>query len=498
VKAGAKKLSSAELALADDIGRFFHDPLGYVRYAFHWGHGELAGHDGPDAWQTEVLQALGRALREQKAAVRLAVASGHGVGKSALVAWLVLWAMSTRPDLAGVVTANTARQLADKTWRELALWHRRAINAGWFEWSASKFVSIDRPKTWAVSATPWSKEHPEAFAGLHAEHVMVLMDEASAIDDAIWEVTEGAMTTHGAMWLCFGNPTRNAGRFRQCFGAHRHRWITYQVDARRARMANQDQIAQWIEDYGLDSDFVRVRVLGEFPKVDDIAFIPEMLVRRAMAREPVATGADALLVGVDPAGEGRDESVIRFRLGNDAASIPPLRIRGRTDLMELAALVAEMARGESLHIGRRFPDGIFVDATGLGIGLVQRLEQLGVPVIAVQASAESGDKRFANKRTEMWGRMRDWLENAAALSPRDAKLLADLTAPQYGWSRRRGAEDRLQLEGKKQMQARGLASPDDGDALALTFAYPVVQRRAQLPGQKLTRRLRQYDPTEAW
>ena len=130
--------------------------------------------------------------------------------------------MSTRPHPQIVVTANTREQLLKKTFRELSVWHKLLINTGWFTWTATKFYHNDHPETWFAAAVPWSAERPESFAGTHAEHVMLLFDEASGIHDVIWEVAEGAMTTAGAAWLVFGNPTRNTGRFRECFGKFAH------------------------------------------------------------------------------------------------------------------------------------------------------------------------------------------------------------------------------------------------------------------------------------
>src|SRR5207342_2270793 len=129
-------------------------------------------------------------------------------------------------------------------------------------------------------AVPWRADRPEAFAGTHEQHVLILMDEASAIADLIWETTEGAMTTPGALWLAFGNPTRSSGRFKECFAGGRfaHRWQTTQVDSRTAKMADQAQIEQWLTDYGEDSDFVRVRVKGLFPRQAVGQFIGEDLI----------------------------------------------------------------------------------------------------------------------------------------------------------------------------------------------------------------------------
>ncbi len=456
--------NNPEIALARDIAAFFHNPLGFVVYAFPWGTGDLAEHDGPDEWQRDLLRDIGDGTRTVAEALRVAVSSGHGIGKTAFVSWVILWAMSTRPHLAGVVTANTGTQLKDKTWRELSLWHKRAINSHWFKWTATKFYQADNPETWFVSAVPWSKERPEAFAGLHAEHVLMIFDEASAVDDAIWETAEGAMTTPGAVWLALGNPTRNSGRFHACFHRFRHRWITKQIDSRTAKMANKAQINQWITDYGEDSDFARIRVRGVFPRAGSNQLISVEVVDMAasMLLRAEAFSHAPKILGVDVARFGGDQSALIRRQGLAAFGLKAWR---EIDLMTFAGLVAQ-------EIMEFLPDAVFIDQTGMGAGVVDRLRQLGHSVIGVDFGSSALKKDlYANKRTEMWCLMRDWL-GTGAMIPQDQELRDDLTAPEYGFT---GDKGQIILERKKDMKARGLASPDKGDALALTFAAPVVK-----------------------
>ncbi len=449
-----------DASLADEIGGYFYDPLGYVLFAFDWGQGDLEGHE-PDKWQIEYLTDLGDALKtgdpgEISRVIRLAVASGHGVGKSTLVAWLILWAMSTRPNLTGVVTANTQGQLTTKTWRELSVWHRRAINAFWFEKTATKFYAVSDPETWFVALVPWTEQNAEAFAGTHGDYVLMLMDEASSIPPIIWEVIEGATTTGEVIWAAFGNPTRSTGRFRECFGRYRHNWIGRQVDARECRLTNKTQIAEWADDYGEDSDFFRIRVTGQFPRQGSLEFISGADVDDAIARDAVPEGPKVL--GVDVARFGDNKSVIAYRQGRKLVEL--WRYRG-LDTQQFAGHIAE-------KIDEIEPDAVFIDGAGVGGGVVDRLVSLGYQVIEVNGGkAAHNDADYTNKRAEMWGLMRDWLRGADI--PNDMELAADLIGPEYGFDNR----NRIQLEKKEDMQKRGLASPDDADALSLTFAEPV-------------------------
>lgn len=403
-------------------------------------------------------------------AVQVAVASGHGIGKTALVAWIIHWFISTRQNPQIVVTANTQNQLDNKTWRELARWWKISMHKEWFEWTATKFYLKASPETWFAAAIPWSEKNSEAFAGTHEEHVLLVFDEASGIADVIWEVAEGAMTTPGAMWIAFGNPTKNTGRFRECFGKFKHRWSTKQIDSRTAKMADKTKLEEWVQDYGEDSDFVRVRVRGVFPRAGDNQFISSEDVE--VCRHYVAEGYESqpMLLGVDVARFGDDRTIIRPRQGRKVFQAK--KYRG-LDTMEVADRVIEA-------IEEYDPRVAFVDGGGLGAGVIDRLKQLGYgsKVVDVNAGAKPlDDVKYFNLRAEMWGRMRDAVKGGMDLPADDIELVDDLIGPEYGYT----AKQQVQLEKKADMKRRGLASPDDGDALALTFAKKVIGSRSSRP-----------------
>jgi len=457
-------MSSTEKQLAEDIADFYADPLGFVMYVFPWQQegGPLEHQTGPDDWQVDILTEIGRGVEsgDLESALRVAVSSGHGIGKSALVAWIILWFISTRPHPQIVVTANTQGQLSTKTWRELAKWHRLAINRSWFQWTATKFYLKEEPETWYASAIPWSEKNSEAFAGTHEEHVMVIFDEASAIADCIWEVCEGAMTTPGAMWLCFGNPTRNTGRFHDCFTEQAHRWITRHIDSRTAKMANKKQLQEWVEDYGEDSDFVRVRVRGVFPRAGSNQFVPSDVVENCARYKAEGFENEPLVFGCDVARYGDNKCVIAKR-------------RGRK-LIEMKKWLGISTMEFATHISREIlsdaPDAVFIDGAGVGGGVIDRLDQLGFNVIEVQAGGSpEDDDRYTNKRTECWSRMKEWLSKGAEIGD-DKDLQRGLVGPEYYFN----AQNKIQLERKEDMKARGLESPDEADALALTFAERVL------------------------
>ena len=466
----------AELVMAEDLARFFADPLGFVFYAFTWGEGELAEVEGPDTWQAEVLAEIGVMVREG-IPVRQAVAAGHGIGKGAFSAFLLIWLMATRPHLAGVVTANTKNQLTSKTWRELQVWHNRLIGPlrQWFQWTATRYECRMAPKTWGIDAIPWSEGRSEAFAGLHARDVIVLFDEASAIADVIWEVASGAMTTPGAMWVVLGNPTRNTGRFHACFlGRERHRWRRRQIDSRTCRFADKAETQRWVDDYGEDSDFVRVRVRGQFPRASARQLIGGDVVLAARSREVEHDDAAPLILGVDVARYGSNKSVLAFRRGRDARSIPWQRYRG-LGTPELADRVADA-------IDRIRPDAVMIDGGGVGGPLCDELRRRRYRVIEVDFGGSCRDRaKYVNRRAEMWATMGEWLPRGAI--PDDDELAQDLVAPEYSYH---PTDGRLILESKDSMERRGIASPDEGDALALTFAERVARKDLSKPSARVS------------
>ena len=468
VQAQRSKYSTADLAAAEEMGRFFYDPLGFVLWAFPWGEKgtRLEKQTGPDTWQVEILTLLGEAVSagidvKDALPVLIAVASGHGIGKTALISWIILWFMCTREHPEVIVTAGKREQLSGKTWRELSKWHKMLIVSHWFLWTQTKLEHTLFPETWFAHAIAWSKQAPENFAGTHEEHVLIIYDEASAIDDAIWESTDGAMTTPGAMWIAFGNPTKTTGRFAQCFGKFKHRWKHRHIDSRTAKMANRALLQQWVDDYGEDSDFVRVRVRGVFPRAGTLQFIGLEEVNDAFRRQARGFEEFGRVLSVDVARHGDDQSCIVRRQQRKVWPLKRMRI---TNLMQLASRVAE-------EIDDFKPDVCFIDATGMGWGVVDRLHQMNYRnVIGIQTGekAEKPDL-FYNLRAELWYRMREWIRNGGDL-PQDNELETELTEPEYGFD----AKQRWVLETKEDMKARDLASPDGADALALSFAAPVA------------------------
>ncbi|WP_249115795.1 terminase [Azoarcus sp. L1K30] len=399
----------------------------------------------------------------------IARASGHGIGKSAGIGMVVNWALSTCEDTKVVITANTDTQLRTKTAPEVGKWQRLSITSHWFDVQSTSISSRDKAhtKTWRADLVPWSEHNTEAFAGLHNEgkRIVLIFDEASSISDKVWEVAEGALTDEGTeiIWIAFGNPTRNTGRFRECFRRFKHRWIARQIDSRTVEGTNKEQIAKWAADYGEESDFFKVRVRGMFPSMSARQYIGEADVTAAYGKHlrPEQYNFAPKILTCDPAWEGNDELVIGLRQGLSFRILHTMP-KNDNDLI-VAQKLAQFEDEEQA-------DAVFVDA-GFGTGIVSAGQGLGRDWVLVWFSSASGDIGCLNKRAEMWKAARDWLKAGGAI-PEDPQLRDELQAPELV-PRIDGA---IQIESKKDMKARGLPSPNRADALVLSFAYPVRKK----------------------
>lgn len=488
-------IDQAELDLATEIESFAHDPLGFVEFAFPWGvkGGDLELHSGPRKWQREVLGEVGARLRANDArgaaeVIQEAIASGHGIGKSAFLAWIALWSLSTREDTKGVITANTEKQLHTKTAPEIAKWHRMLINTHWFRLTTTAIYSADpaHEKTWRFDLVPWSENNTEAFAGLHNEgkRLVLIFDEASSIADKVWEVAEGALTDANTeiFWFAFGNPTRPSGRFRECFRRFKHRWLHRHIDARTVEGTNKEQIAKMVADYGEDSDTVKVRVRGMFPSQAAKQFISEAIVDKAYGRfiKPGSFEWAPKILTLDPAWEGDDEICFGLRQGLTYREL--LNLPKNDDDVWIANKLAEFEDEFDA-------DMVFIDAGGGGVGISHIGNALGRTWVIVWFGGGAAIDGYLNKRAEMYGSTRDWLRKGGCL-PKDPQLHTELTTIETVAR----LDGKTQLESKKDMKKRGLPSPGRADALALSFAFPVSPRDRSVTRASRGKVLNDYNP----
>ncbi len=466
--------------LLDELADFKFDPLGFVMWAFPWGHAgtDLEDEDGPETWQIAHLKSIGDKMlagADPNVVIREAVSAGHGVGKSACVGWIILWAISTAADTRGVITANTDTQLKTKTWAELSKWYQCFKARELFTLTATAlFIANDpvRAKGWRIDQIPWSENNSEAFAGLHnkGKRLLLIFDESAGIADVIWEKADGAMTDAKTqiVWCVYGNPTRTTGRFhKECTG-NRSQFTYRRVDSRTVRFTNKAEIQGWIDEYGEDSDYVRVKVKGQFPRAGFSNFISPELVGGARRRRIEARYYQMYpkILSIDPARMGDDFTVITLRQGQRVHY--QVRMSG-FDGPEVAGRVLELVKQDG-------PVAIIAyDAIGVGADLdsaLKRTPGLNAALLPVAWGVPAKEeKEYSNQRSEAWGRMRSWLETGQI--PDNDELEHELCSLDYGYD----AKMRIQLQSKKDCKKNSGKSPDGADSLAISFVVELIDRK---------------------
>ena len=517
----------ADISIAQDIAGFYDDPLAYVMYVFPWSSDpsiqqvkldeaykdRFNSEYGPDRWACEFLDDLGADIKKRRFngrntvdPIRYSTASGHGIGKSALVSWLIKFILDTRPRSKGVVTANTSDQLRTKTWAELGKWHALSITEHLYTLTSGRgAMALKRKGTddkgvpwgerWACTAQTCREENAESFQGLHAAEStpFFIFDEASGIPDKIWSARAGGATDGEPMFFDFGNPTRKSGQFfENCMGRDRHRHTVRSVDSRDVQITNKKLFLEWEADHGAESDFFKVKVRGVFPSAGSLQFINSDLVDVATKRDRIIDQHAPLLIGVDVARFGDDDTVIYPRVGYDARSWPAKRFNG-LDTVQVVGKVIDTIR-EFQVLGKQVV-GLFIDGGGLGGGVVDQLRHLGYNPIEVQFGNKAIDGiTYRYRGDEMWGRMRDGMDKLCL--PNDVDLKAQLTQREYGYTL---SGNKIHLETKTEMKKRGLQSPDIADALALTFSEDPAVVVTGVPNPFTITAKHDYDPLgEQW
>jgi hypothetical protein len=424
------------------------------------------------------IEAICHSIATEK---RTSVASGHGIGKTGLSADAIHWFLSTRANPAIVATANTEDQLEKKLWRELNLTNQKAANSGWFDWKAKTFTRFNDVTAQAV-ALAWSENNSEAFAGTHAEDVLGVFDEASAIPKVIFTVFAGAMTTPGARWLAVGNSTRAEGHFYEithgkyrCLrqgDAARGMWNHFVVPSWESPFVTEEWLREMEESLGGDrhadprtwSNDFRVRVAGLPPIGGTDTFFIRDIVEAAMTREVPLFDRWPLILGCD-VGRG-DRSVMLPRRGRIV--LPKVEVIHGMRTMDFARRIAEEIKFYREQHGLKAQ--VILEELGMGVGVVEALEDMDFAdqVWGINTGGSSSDpKLYLNLRCEMYALAKEWLEDVVML-PNVPELTDDLVKIR----RKPSANGQLRLETKDEMRRRGEKSPDVGDGFALTFAVP--------------------------
>jgi len=450
---------------ADTLIALRNDPVLFVRTCLQ---------AEPQKWQIEALQNIANHNR-------LSVRSGHAVGKTTFLAWTILWFLLTRPDVKIACTANSASQLEQILWSEIQKWHKR-MPVGFqneLEFRTDKITIKNAPESFCVARTS-RRENPEALQGFHSPNMLFIIDEASGVPDIIFEVAQGAMSTHNAKTVMVGNPNRASGFFYDAFNRNAESWKTMTVSCADANTVDPNYIEEMKRQYGEDSNVYRVRVLGLPPTTDDNAIMGRTLVESAIGRDVEPTNVMPVW-GIDIARMGADRCALCKRKGNIITE--PIRHWGGKDLMETVGLI--MAEYESVPYKDR-PSELLIDSIGLGAGVVDRLVELDLPARGINvAESSSMSDRYMRLRDELWFKCREWLEQKDCLIPDQDELVNELTAVQYEIL----SSGKFKVESKEQMKKRGYRSPDIADALMLTFAGLAVRASGSGAGYKFNQRI---------
>lgn len=422
------------------------DPVAFVNDC--WPNVEL------EAFQKEALRAL---AKEGRVSIR----SGHGVGKSAMAAWSVLWFMCTHFPCKVPITAPTAHQLEDVLWPEIGAWINAMPEAlgGQFILKSERLVLKADPTNSFAAFRTGNRSNPDALQGFHSDNILFILDEASGIYDTVFEVAEGALSTPGAKVLMTGNPTRTSGYFFDSHHSMRPHWHAMCVPCTASSRVAPEYVER-MKRYGVDSSVYRVRVLGEFPKADDDAVISLELVEASLTRE-VAQVPGPVTWGVDVARFGDDRTALAKRKQN--VLLEAVQTRRNLDTMQVAGWVLREYEDTAPEMQ---PSSIMVDVIGIGAGVVDRLKEMGLPVVGINvAERPSSDERYMRYRDELWFHGRNWFEAMDCKMPNDPDLIAELTTVHYAIT----PSGKIQVESKESMKRDNRPSPDLADAFLLTF-----------------------------
>lgn len=426
--------------------------------------------------QRRVLEAIARKRR------RIAMRSGHRVGKTTLMAIISIWHLVTKYPQKTIVTAPTSGQLFNALFPEIKSLAKKLPDFIYtlFDWQSEEIKLKADPDGSFLSARTASPENAESFQGIHSANVLFIWDEASGVDERLYNAARGSMAAPNAYQILAGNPTRLNNTFHRAFTTNAELFEKFHISSKGLPTVDPDFIKEVADTFGEDSNEYRVRILGEFPDTEDESYIGAHLVRAARARDIQSAPLSAIVYGVDPARQGNDRSVITRRRGLHViqdqfafnkkntmqlvGEIQALAERDRNALIE-----EYKAAGRSLFFLPPVPAAVVVDVIGIGAGVVDRLIELDFNVIAVNVSESSTSEPLCHReRDALWKKGRDWLEEGKCKIPNDDVLQNELTSARYEYS----SAGVLKIESKDQMKKRGLRSPDLADSFLLTLMVP--------------------------
>lgn len=418
---------------------------------------------------------------------RLVIVSGHGIGKSSALSWLIIHALLFTKEITVPCSAPTSAAIRDILFREVRKWVEKMpiylkkqieVTTKYIRWvdetgnpSANRTVL---PKTAKVGQA-------QALAGMHSDVVLTLIDEASAVEPAIFEVLEGTLTGKNSRIILIGNPTVRAGYFYEASRDKTGLWKKLHFSSEDSPNVDMKWIREMEDKYGRESNIFKVRVLGEFPASGENTFMNAINLDSAYDREQeVHEGFQGKkLAGFDPARFGNDASALVIRSGFSIDYITQWRNK---DLMESVGLIKQAYLEQAFEV-------IFIDVVGLGAGVYDRLKEIGIPCVAVNVSESTSSKeKYVRLRDELWdlGKIafdekRMSVNNKSISRKKFSELADELGVVRYDYQ-----NGKLKIESKADLKKRGVQSPNLADAFLMTFANDlgissVVQKAKAIP-----------------
>lgn len=482
-----------ERAIVEQFKHWALDPKRFVIEAFGMdGHDSAhtispQQEDGLEFYRRILMAKLKRwrspdelTIRERSDAERVGISvhSGHGTGKTAFAAWVLLHFLVTRPFCKVPCVAPVGPQLRTNLWPEVHLWIRRSpVLSNLVRWQAEKIYWKEGqgrewfavPRTVNVKASP--EEQAETLAGIHADNMLVIVDEASGVPDPVFRPLEGGLTGPCNFVLLIGNPTQSHGLFFDTFaGKERGDWFVCHWNAEESPLVQKSQIERMERKYGRDSNAYRIRVLGLPPLAAPDTLIPWDWVMAAVDRELFVDDTTPLVIGIDVAREvGGDKSIILRRQGGIVKS----------PLSEFEGLnTQELAYWALKEIQESNASAAAIDVIGWGAGTYDTLKDLApIPVLPVNvAMSATNEELFTRLRDELWWQVRERFQEQTISIPPDDELIGELTTIKYNFQKT--AKEKIKIESKQELRDRGLASPNKADALCLSeYAWRVTAPR---------------------
>ena len=366
-----------------------------------------------------------------------------------------------------VCTAPTAAQLFDALFAELKSQLLRLPPAlqQLFEVFSERIVLKADPSGSFISCRTARKETPEALQGIHSANVLLICDEASSVDNSIFEAAGGSLSTPNSKLVMVGNPTKSEGYFYDAFTKLKDRYWTRTVSCEDSPRVTPEYIEEMEERYGRDSSTFAIRVLGNFAETTEDTIISNSLVESAVTRDVDLSETAPIVWGLDIARFGSDKSALCKRQGNHV--LEPIKSWAKLDLMALTGAVhAEYTKAQAEG---KVPQEILGDSIALGAGCCDRLRELGLPAIDVNTGeSASVSGQYKNLRAELWHKAKEWFEQLNCRIPRDERLMFELCSPRYTYE----STGKIRMETKAEMKKRigHKGSPDFADSFVLTFA----------------------------